>query len=107
MRLLFRGWSRLCLHAASLHSVEASAAATRIAKAETEPTDTATGVVAHRAEAAERNAREHARRADEMEKRAVAAAEQLKALEDVAGVSMRAAEEKKVQAVRLVSADRC
>lgn len=96
------------MHAASLNSVEASTTAAGVAKVETEPTDTATADVEQRAEAAETDAREHARRADEMEKRAVAAAEQLKALEDVAEISMRAVEEKnRQQAVRLVRVDKC
>lgn len=98
------------MHAASLNPVEAvaatSTAAARAATAEMEPTDTSTAVI-QRAEAAETDAREHARRADEMEKRAAAAAEQVKALENSAWVSVQAAEEEKIQqAVRLVSA-RC
>lgn len=121
--MLFRGWSRLCLHAASLNAAEAvaatSSAAARVLRAEAEPTDTATTVTTgglasniamsqQRAEAAEIDARGHARRADQMEKRAAAATEQVKALENVAGVSVRAAEEKKrQQAVRLVSVGRC
>lgn len=107
------------MHAASLKAVEAiaatSTAASRAARAEAGPTDTTTAVtdddiprefavVQQRAEAAERDAREHARRANEMEKRAAAATEQIKELKHVAGVSFLATEEKnRQQAFRLVS----
>eukprot|EP00752_Nemacystus_decipiens_P010863 g9658.t1 len=106
-RFLFRGWTRLCMHAASLNAVEAAAAAStapaRVAEAETEPTHTAKGID-RRVGAAERDARKHARRADEMEKRAVAATEQLRVLEDAGRVSLRAVEEnKKLQALRLIT----
>lgn len=106
--MLFRGWNRLCSHAASQSAVEAAAttptAAAMVARADKEPTDIT--VTRQRAEAAERDAREHAHRADEMEKRAAAAAEQVKVLENIAKISVRAVEEKKRQhAVRLVSVD--
>lgn len=107
------------MHAASLNAVEAetatSTATSRAAGAEAEPIDNATVVTAagiatemavaqQRAESAERDAREHACRADEMEKRAAATADQVQALENVAGASVRAIDEKnREQAVRVVS----
>lgn len=98
------------MHAASLSAVEAAAAtstaAARVARAETEPTGTPVAVTEQRAETVERDAKEHARLVDEMEKGAVAAEEKIKALGNDAGVSARAVEEKKrQQAVRLVSVD--
>eukprot|EP00903_Cladosiphon_okamuranus_P014747 g13665.t1 len=98
--LMFRGWSRLCLHAASLSAAEgASAAATAVAVAAR-----AEAATDNRADVVERNAKEHARRADEMEKRAAAVEEQFEALGNEAVASERALEAtEKQKAVRLIT----
>ncbi len=98
-RLLFRGWSRLCLHVASHHAGgtatatptertnRAGAGATEMdgpVPMDRDATDAAEA--RQRLQAAEKNARAHARRADAMEKRAVAATERVRELENAAGI---------------------
>lgn len=131
-RLLFRGWSRLCLHAASLNAAEtafATATATaRAARADAEAKEAAAAVTAadiaanaaevhQRLEAVEMNARKHARRADDAETRAAEDTEKSGPQENIAGVSETTAtvlkraedaerafhEQKRQQAVRIVS----
>jgi len=89
-RLLFRGWSRLCLHVAS-HTADGAVAATApstgsTAGAEAGATETNVTRQRQRLEASEKKTRANARRADAMEKRAVAAEERVKEFESAAGI---------------------
>ena len=128
--MLFRGWSRLCLHVASHNAgVAVAAAIARTEEEAIEPTATNllggnaadTAAFRRRLEAAEKNARAHVRRADAMERRAAAATERVKELESAAGIPSTAGalleqteeagraveQQERRQAVRLVSAQGC